>query len=224
MIRFDDILEKVQDRLEEKDLAVLRKAYVFSAQAHKGQIRRSGEPYLSHPLEVTALLADLGLDRTTLVAGLLHDVLEDTDDHAGRAPGDLRQRGRRARRGRDQDQPGPGSLARDPAGRDDPQDHPGHDRRHAGHLHQAGRPAPQPPDAEVPLRPTRSAIAAETLEIYAPIANRLGMGRIKAELEDLAFRYVEPDAYFRMAALIDPAAQDGRSGARQAPPEARSAC
>ena len=53
MIRFDDILEKVSDRFDEKDLAVLRKAYVFSAKAHKGQVRRSGEPYLSHPLEVT---------------------------------------------------------------------------------------------------------------------------------------------------------------------------
>ena len=79
MIRFGDILDKVASRFSEKDTAVLQKAYVFSAKAHKGQVRRSGEPYLSHPLEVCSLLADLGLDRTTLVAGLLHDVLEDTD-------------------------------------------------------------------------------------------------------------------------------------------------
>ena len=79
MIRFDDILDKVASRFGEKDIAVLQKAYVFSAKAHKGQVRRSGEPYLSHPLEVSNLLADMALDRTTLVAGLLHDVLEDTD-------------------------------------------------------------------------------------------------------------------------------------------------
>ena len=79
MIRFDDLLEKVSPRLGEKDTVVLQKAYVFAARAHKGQVRRSGEPYLSHPLEVTAMLADMNLDKTTLVAGLLHDVLEDTD-------------------------------------------------------------------------------------------------------------------------------------------------
>ena len=68
MIRFDDILEKVTPRLGEKDVAGLQKAYVFAARAHKGQVRRSGEPYLSHPLEVTGMLADMSLDRTTLVA------------------------------------------------------------------------------------------------------------------------------------------------------------
>jgi hypothetical protein len=79
MVRFDDILEKASAYIGEKDIPILQKAYVFAARAHKGQVRRSGEPYLSHPLEVTARLADLHLDRTTLVAGLLHDALEDTD-------------------------------------------------------------------------------------------------------------------------------------------------
>ena len=79
MIRFDDILEKVSSSYKEKDMTLLKKAYVFAAQAHKGQVRRSGEPYLSHPLEVTNMLADMKLDKTTLAAGLLHDVLEDTD-------------------------------------------------------------------------------------------------------------------------------------------------
>jgi guanosine-3',5'-bis(diphosphate) 3'-pyrophosphohydrolase len=73
MIRFDDILEKVSAS-NEKDITLLKKAYIFAARAHKGQIRRSGEPYLSHPLEVTAMLADMSLDKTTLVAGLLHDI------------------------------------------------------------------------------------------------------------------------------------------------------
>ena len=79
MIRFDDILEKASSYISEKELLALQKAYVFAGKAHKGQVRRSGEPYLVHPLEVADYLADMALDRTTLVAGLLHDVLEDTD-------------------------------------------------------------------------------------------------------------------------------------------------
>ncbi|MBM3285092.1 MAG: bifunctional (p)ppGpp synthetase/guanosine-3',5'-bis(diphosphate) 3'-pyrophosphohydrolase, partial [Candidatus Aminicenantes bacterium] len=79
MIRFDDILEKVAPSYSEKDINFLKKAYVFAGRAHKGQTRRSGEPYLSHPLEVMNMLADMSLDRTTLIAGMLHDVLEDTE-------------------------------------------------------------------------------------------------------------------------------------------------
>ena len=79
MIRFDDILEKVSSSYSEQEITLLKKAYVFAAHAHKGQIRRSGEPYLSHPLEVASMLADMKMDATTLVAGILHDVLEDTE-------------------------------------------------------------------------------------------------------------------------------------------------
>ena len=79
MIRFNDILEKVSAWYGEKDLVPLQKAYIFAAQSHKGQVRLSGEPYLSHPLEVANILADMKLDPTTLAAALLHDVLEDTD-------------------------------------------------------------------------------------------------------------------------------------------------
>ena len=78
MIRFDDILDKVSAAYGEKDINLLKKAYVFAARAHKGQTRRSGEPYLSHPLEVANMLADMKLDNVSLVAALLHDVLEDT--------------------------------------------------------------------------------------------------------------------------------------------------
>ncbi|MCX6569126.1 MAG: HD domain-containing protein, partial [Candidatus Aminicenantes bacterium] len=77
MIRFDDILDKASSYISEKEALVLQKAYVFAGKAHKGQVRRSGEPYLSHPLEVADYLADMKLDKTTLVAALLHDVLED---------------------------------------------------------------------------------------------------------------------------------------------------
>jgi GTP pyrophosphokinase len=78
MIRFEDIQEKVESYLPQADLDLLRKAYVFSAKEHKGQTRSSGEPYLTHPLSVAYELAELKLDMTCIVAGLLHDVLEDT--------------------------------------------------------------------------------------------------------------------------------------------------
>src|SRR5437867_10663855 len=78
MIRFEDILEKVEGNHPDADLDVLRRAYVFSAIEHKGQMRSSGEPYLVHPLEVAAILADMRLDITSVATGLLHDVVEDT--------------------------------------------------------------------------------------------------------------------------------------------------
>ena len=78
MIRFETLLEKVRSYSPEADLELLRRAYVFSALEHKGQVRHSGEPYLIHPLEVADFLADMKLDVVAVAAGLLHDVVEDT--------------------------------------------------------------------------------------------------------------------------------------------------
>ncbi|MFN2343778.1 MAG: HD domain-containing protein, partial [Desulfonatronovibrio sp.] len=78
MIRINEILDKAAAYLSGPDQALIQKAYVFSASAHAGQIRLSGEPYLSHPLEVANILADMHLDAPTIVAGLLHDTVEDT--------------------------------------------------------------------------------------------------------------------------------------------------
>ena len=78
MLRFNDIAEKVLDYSPRADLDLLRKAYIFSAKVHQGQVRLSGEPYLSHPLEVAGILADMKLDVTSVAAGLLHDTLEDS--------------------------------------------------------------------------------------------------------------------------------------------------
>ena len=78
MIRFEDIKDKVESYHPEADFDLLRRAYVFSAMKHKDQLRKSGEPYLIHPLEVASILADLRLDVTTVAVGLLHDILEDT--------------------------------------------------------------------------------------------------------------------------------------------------
>src|ERR671914_2084300 len=78
MIRFEDLVDKVRAGNPDADIELLRRAYVFSAFEHKGQVRHSGEPYLVHPLEVADLLADMKLDVVAIAAGLLHDVVEDT--------------------------------------------------------------------------------------------------------------------------------------------------
>jgi GTP pyrophosphokinase len=207
MIRFDDIIEKVSASYSEKDINLLKKAYVFAARAHKGQTRRSGEPYLSHPLEVASILADMRLDTTTLVAGLLHDVLEDTDitaadlrDNFGPDVADLVE--------------GVTKISR--VQESSPEARQAETIRKvilamtddlrvifiklADRIHNLKTLKFLPEDK-------RTQVANETLDIYAPIANRLGMGRIKAELEDLSFRYVNPEDYFRIAALVEPQRQ-----------------
>ena len=78
MIRFEEILDKVESYNPQSDQDLLRRAYIFSAREHKGQVRRSGQPYLIHPLNVASILADLKADDGSIVVGLLHDVLEDT--------------------------------------------------------------------------------------------------------------------------------------------------
>ncbi|MGQ9800301.1 MAG: RelA/SpoT family protein [Candidatus Saccharicenans sp.] len=209
MIRFDDIIEKIQGQYAEKDLRLLQKAYVFAARAHKGQIRRSGEPYLSHPLEVTNILAEMNLDLTTLVAGLLHDVLEDTEvslaeikENFGREVAALVEGVTKI------------SLVEDASP----------DQTRAETIRKII--LAMTDDLRVIFikladrwhnlktlhylsEDKQKRIAQETLEIYAPIANRLGMGRIRSELEDLSFRYVEPDEYFRMVALVEPELKKG---------------
>src|ERR1700709_1422069 len=78
MIRFEDLREEVRGAAPEADVELLRRAYVFSAFEHRGQVRHSGEPYLVHPLAVADILADMRLDAVAIAAGLLHDVVEDT--------------------------------------------------------------------------------------------------------------------------------------------------
>lgn len=204
MIRFDDILEKVSDSMSEKDIYLLKKAYVFAAKSHKGQVRRSGEPYLSHPLEVANMLADMQLDKTTLAAGLLHDVLEDSEvtikdlqEAFGKEIADLVEGVTKINRVHDVspelDQAE--TIRKIILAMTD-------DLRVifiklADRIHNLKTLKFLPEDKQ-------KQIAKETLDIYAPIANRLGMGRIKAELEDLSFRYVAPEDYFRIASLVEP--------------------
>lgn len=204
MIRFDDILEKASSSYTEQEITLLKKAYVFAARAHKGQVRRSGEPYLSHPLEVANMLADMKMDATTLVAGILHDVLEDTEVTAPEIEETFGKEAAHLIEGITKI-----SLVEVSS----PESRKAESIRKiilamtddvrvifiklADRIHNLKTLKFLPENKQ-------KQIARETLEIYAPIANRLGMGRIKAELEDLSFRYVDPEHYFKIASLIDP--------------------
>lgn len=204
MIRFNDILDKVSRWYTEKDLIPLQKAYVFAAQAHKGQVRRSGEPYLSHPLEVANILADMKLDATTLSAGLLHDVLEDTDVTAP----DLNKMF-----GKDIAHLVEGVTKISLVEESSPE------TRHAETIRKiilamtddlrvifiklADRIHNLQTLKYLPDNKQQQ-IARETLDIYAPIANRLGMGKIKAEMEDLSFKYVDPENHYKILSQVEP--------------------
>ncbi|MEN6487567.1 MAG: HD domain-containing protein, partial [Smithella sp.] len=78
MLRITDILDKAQAYLTAEELEMIEKAYIYSAKAHQGQVRLSGEPYLTHPMEVAGILVDMKLDAATIISGLLHDTVEDT--------------------------------------------------------------------------------------------------------------------------------------------------
>jgi GTP pyrophosphokinase len=192
MIRFEDVQTQVQSYLKDADLGLLRRAYEFSAQEHQGQTRSSGEPYLVHPVAVAAILADLKLDLTCIVAGLLHDVLEDTlttreileerfgKDIAHVVEG-LTKISRIRFNSREQQQAE--SFRKMMLAMVD-------DIRVvlvklADRLHNMRT-------LEHLSARQQERIARETMEIYAPLAHRLGIGRIKNELEDLALKYLDP--------------------------------
>jgi len=197
-LRFAELTDKVRRSRPGDDIELLRRAYEFAAEQHKAQTRLSGEPYLSHPVEVAHLLADMKLDVTSLCAALLHDVVEDT-----RIPIE-----------RISEQFG-GEVARIVEGvtkisRLDllaPEDRQAENVRKmllamvndvrvvmvklADRLHNMRT-------LEYLSSERQQRIARETLDIYAPVANRLGMGLIRGELEDLAFCYLEPEAFLEL--------------------------
>src|ERR1700687_1761823 len=188
-------LLKIADHLDPKGQQVVRKAYERASSAHTGQRRLSGEDYVNHPLEVAAILADLELDAPTIAAALLHDTVEDTALTAEEVE---REFGPEVARLVD----GVTKLGRI-ALRSDQQQQAENIRKMmvamaedlrvvliklADRLHNMRTLDPLP---EV----KRRKISRETLDIYAPLAHRLGIGQIKWELEDLAFRNLEPEAY-----------------------------
>src|SRR3954463_11886653 len=203
MIRFEDLIEKVRTTNPDADIELLRRAYVFSAYEHKGQVRHSGEPYLVHPLEVADLLADMKLDVVAVSAGLLHDVVEDTLTTPERinelfgpeiahvvegvtkigAISFSSSEERQAENFRKMLLAMVDDIRVILVKLADRL----HNMRTLGHL----------PEER------RVKIAQETLDIYAPIANRLGMSKVKNELEELSFKYLEPKAYDALLAQVD---------------------
>jgi guanosine-3',5'-bis(diphosphate) 3'-pyrophosphohydrolase len=188
-------LLRVADHLDPEGQQMVRKAYERAASAHTGQRRLSGEDYVNHPLEVAAILADLELDAETIAAALLHDTVEDTALTADAVESEF---GKEVARLVD----GVTKLGRI-ALRSDQQQQAENIRKMmvamaedlrvvliklADRLHNMRTLDPLP---EV----KRRKISRETLDIYAPLAHRLGIGQIKWELEDLAFRNLEPEAY-----------------------------
>src|SRR5512146_1260749 len=203
MIRFEDLLEKVRAYSPDADVELLRRAYVFSAFEHKGQVRHSGEPYLIHPIEVANILADLKLDIVTLVAGLLHDVVEDTLTTVDRISEVFG-----------------GEVAHlvDGVTKISAITFSSSEERQAENFRKML--LAMVDDIRVILvkladrlhnmrtlnflpEERRVRIAQETLDIYAPIANRLGMSKVKNELEELAFKYLEPQAYDALRIKVD---------------------
>ena len=203
MIRFEDILDKVESYKPDFDEELLQKAYIFSAREHKGQVRSSGEPYLIHPLNVAYILADMRLDETSIAVGLLHDVLEDTlttkeklEELFGEDVADLVD--------------GVTKISRYAYVSKEEQQAETFRKmllamvsdlrvvivKLADRLHNMRTLQFLPEEKRI-------AVANETMEIYAPIANRLGMGKIKSELEDLSFRHLHPREYDELRTAVD---------------------
>ena len=198
----EPIIERIRAVAPDADVALLQRAYDFAARVHKGQERVSGEPYLSHPRAVAEIVLDLKMDVTSIAAALLHDVVEDTHaslEEVKQAFGD--EIGNLV--------DGLTKISRLPFG--SRIEHQAESLRKmvlamskdirviliklADRLHNMR--------TLEPLREEkRRLIARETLDIYAPIAHRLGIYWMKAELEDLALRYLERDAYQDLAARI----------------------
>jgi GTP pyrophosphokinase len=188
-----------------EDLGPLEQAYRFAAERHRGQKRKSGEPYMIHPLQVTGILASMNMDMVCLQAGLLHDVVEDT----GATLEEIRKTfGEEVARTVD----GVTKLSKlNLASREERQAESVRKMllamvndirvilvKLADRLHNVRTLQYLPPDRQVK-------IAQETVELYAPIAHRLGMGKIRGELEDLSFQYLEPEAAAELGREIDAA-------------------
>jgi GTP diphosphokinase / guanosine-3',5'-bis(diphosphate) 3'-diphosphatase len=203
MIRIEEICDKVRRNHAQADLNLLRRAYLFSAREHRGQKRASGESYLVHPLEVANILADMRMDAVSVATGLLHDVVEDTLADA--------------------------DTIREYFGEEVA--HLVEGLTKIAHISNVSREEQQAEnvrkmvlamidDVRVVLvkladrlhnmrtleylnAEKRRRIAQETMDIYAPIAHRLGMGKLRGELEDLAFKNLQPSEYRELTALME---------------------
>lgn len=203
-----EILEKIQTYAPDANLQPVMTAYLLAARAHAGQTRKSGEPYLTHPMAVAEILADMRMDVDTIATALLHDALEDnpitkeemaaeigpviTDLVDGVTKiGKLRFRSREELAAENFRKM---MLAMS-------QDLRVILVKLADRLHNMSTLEFQRPEKQ-------KMIAEETREIYVPIANRLGLERLKSELEDLCFRYIEPEGYAQVEAFLTATAAD----------------
>ncbi len=206
MIRLNDILQRVASYHPEPDLDIIKKAYVYSAKVHQGQLRNSGDPYLVHPLEVGGILAQLRLDEASIVTGLLHDTIEDTlatreelTELFGPEIAQLVD--------------GVTKLSKFSASASL-----SHEEKQAENFRKMIIAMAQ--DIRVILvkladrthnmrtlehmkEDKQQRIAQETLDIYAPLANRLGISWIKTELEDLSLRYLKSQEYFDLLEKVN---------------------
>src|SRR6186713_1720136 len=203
MIRFEDLIEKVRATNPDADVELLRRAYVFSAYEHKGQVRHSGEPYLVHPLEVADLLADMKLDVVAVAAGLLHDIVEDTQTSIERIQelfgADIAHVVE-----------GVTKLGAIPFSSSEERQAENFRKmllamvddirvilvKLADRLHNMRTLHHLPEERRIK-------IAQETQDIYAPIASRLGMSKVKNELEELSFRFLDPKAYEGLRSKVE---------------------
>src|SRR5207302_3314786 len=196
--RLDELLDKLKKNRPSEDPWLVRRAYEIAAERHRAQLRRSGEPYLTHLLEVAHILADMRLDATTLTAALLHDVIEDTEFPVSRIEerfgaevahlvegvtkiGRLKMMAPEARQAENVRKMLLAMV---------------NDVRVvlvklADRLHNMRTLEYLEPEKQ-------QRISRETLDIYAPIAHRLGMGIVRNELEDLAFRFLEPESFLAL--------------------------
>ncbi len=206
---YQDLISRVRLYHPSDDISLIEKAYRTASEAHKDQVRKSGQPYIVHPLYVAVILADLELDKETIAAGLLHDVVEDTffseaqlrrefgDDVALLVDGVTKLQLTFPQNSDDQyndrlEQQAENlrkmflAMAKDI-------------RviliKLVDRLHNMRTLKYQSPESQ-------QRIARETMEIYAPIAERLGISRIKVELDDLSLKYLEPEAYYDLVDLI----------------------
>lgn len=203
MICFKDLLDAVYEANPKADLELLEEVYRFAEDLHKGQYRKSGEPYIIHPLSVALVLAQLGMDEKTIVAGLLHDVIEDTNckqkclqDNFGDEVTFLVN--------------GVTKLSKLECTSKEERQLESYRKmfiamaedvrvvmvKLADRLHNMRTLSHQKEEKQ-------REIARETLEIYAPIANRLGISKVKWELEDLCLRYLEPEKYYDLVNRIN---------------------